>query len=149
MPKRLRKVEKIELLSRLPLFESCTKRELGDIASLVVQASRPAGSVLTREGQDGGVMFVIAEGTAEVVSNLSGSGRRKVLGRLWPGDVVGELSLIDGQARSASVVATSDVVLLELAADDFARLLHRSPKFVKALLRALSIRVRDTEKLTV
>ena len=147
---RLRKGEKIDLLGRLPLLESCTKKELGQIASIMVEAERPEGTYLTREGQDGGLMFVIVEGTADVVSGdaRTNGSRRKVIGRLKAGDVVGELSLIDGQARSASVVATSRVHLLEIARDDFQKLVYRSPKFVKALLRSLSKRIRAIEALT-
>lgn len=143
---RLRKGEKIDLLGRLPLLENCTKKELGEIASIMVEAERPEGTYLTREGQDGGLMFVIVEGTADVVSGRGD--RRKVIGRLKAGDVVGELSLIDGQTRSASVIATSPVHVLEIARDDFQKLVYRSPKFVKALLRSLSMRVRGIEALT-
>jgi CRP-like cAMP-binding protein len=149
MAKRLRKADKVELLGRLPLFETCTGKELSEIASIMVEAIRPAGTLLTREGQDGGVMFVIVEGTAEVaVGHPADGGARKVIGRLKDGDVVGELSLIDGHARSASVVATSEVQVLGIASDDFRRLVHRSPKFVKALLRSLSVRLREAEALT-
>jgi CRP-like cAMP-binding protein len=144
MAKRLRKADKVGLLGRLPLFENCTQKELGEIASIMVEAERPVGTLLTRQGRDGGLMFVIVEGTAEVVSGAAG----KVIGRLGPGDVVGELSLIDGGTRSASVVATSPVVVLEIARDDFQSLVQRSPKFVKALLRSLSLRVRRIEALT-
>ena len=146
---RLRKGEKVDLLGRLPLLEDCTKKELGEIASIMVEAERAEGTYLTREGQAGGLMFVIVEGTADVVTgDRSEGGRRKVIGRLNAGDVVGELSLIDGEARSASVVATSPVHVLEIARDDFLKLVHRSPKFVMALLRALSRRVREVEALT-
>lgn len=142
MAKRLRKDEKVDLLSGLKLFETCTRKELGSIASIMTEAERPAGAYLTREGQDGGLMFVLVEGQADVLS----SGRR--LGQLRPGDVVGELSLIDGKARSASVVAATEVRVLQLVADDFRRLVWDSPKFVKALLRSLSSRVREVETLT-
>jgi CRP-like cAMP-binding protein len=149
MAKRLRKEDKVELLGRLPLFENCTRKELAEIASIMVEAERPSGALLTREGQDGGLMFVIVEGTADVVSGDPGQdGGRTVISHLKDGDVVGELSLIDGQARSASVVATSPVQLLEIVADDFHRLVYKSPKFVKALLRSLSLRVREVEALT-
>lgn len=148
MAKRLLKEDKVELLGRLPLFENCTKKELAQIASIMVETERPAGAYLTREGQDGGVMFVLVEGTADVVTgDPRNPDSHKVIGRLCDGDVVGELSLIDGRARSASVVATSPVQVLEIAADDFFKLVHRSPKFVKALLRALSLRVREVEAL--
>jgi CRP-like cAMP-binding protein len=149
MAKRLRKEDKVELLGRQMLFESCTRKELGEIASIMVEAERPAGTYLTREGQTGGLMFLIVEGTADVVAGGGADGQTaRILGRLQAGDVVGELSLIDGMARSASVVASTPVHLLELAGDDFDRLVHRSPKFVKALLRSLSLRVREMDALT-
>lgn len=145
---RLRKGEKVDLLGRLPLLENCTKKELGEIASIMVEAERPEGTYLTREGQAGGLMFVIVEGTADVVSGDPASGDRKVIGHLKAGDVVGELSLIDGRQRSASVLATSPVHVLEIASDDFRKLVYHSPKFVKALLRSLSAKVREVEALT-
>lgn len=148
MAKRLRKQDKVDLLSNLALFETCTRKELDEIASIMVEAERPAGAVLTREGQDGGLMFIIVEGTADV---RAGDPRHptegRVVARLQAGDPVGELSLIDGRSRSASVVASSPVTVLELAADDFLKLIHRSPKFVKALLRSLSLKVREIEAL--
>lgn len=149
MAKRLRKDDKVDLLGRLPLFETCNRKELGQIASIMVETERPAGALLTREGQDGGLMFVIVEGRAEVVSGDPSNGQaRQVISHLGEGDPVGELSLIDGQARSASVVAATPVHLLEMAADDFQKLIHQSPKFVHALLRSLSSRVRESESLT-
>ena len=149
MQKRLRKDEKVELLSHLPLFESCTRKELGEIASIMSEAERPAGTVLTREGQAGGLMFVLLEGRADVVANdPKGTAKPKVIGRLKDGDVVGELSLIDGQGRSATVVASTAVHLLQLVAEDFQVLVQKSPKFRNALLRALSMRVREMDALT-
>ncbi len=152
MATRLRKEEKVEVLGRLPLFENCSKRDLGQIASIMVEARKPAGSYLTREGQDGGLMFVLVEGEAEVLAGddpAPGSAEgRRVIGRLHAGDVVGELSLIDGHARSASVRAVSDVTVLEIVSDDFRELVHRSPSFVMSLLKALSLRVREMEMLT-
>jgi len=135
------KAGKIALLRQIPLFSTCSQRELAEVASLTVEASFAKGAVLTREGQSGGIAFVIAEGTADVVR----SGRR--LARLAEGDVVGELSLIDGQPRSATVVATSDLVVLEIAQTDLRKLLKRAPSVVRKLLEALSLRLRDTDEL--
>lgn len=155
MANRLRKEEKVELLGRLPLFEHCNERELGEIAAIMIEAEKPAGSFLTREGKDGGLMFFIVDGQAEVLAggdeNASTSASpdgAKVIGRLQAGDVVGELSLIDGQVRSASVRAVTDVRLLEVVSDDFNALAHRSPSFVLSLLKALSMRVREMDLLT-
>jgi len=140
MATRFLKRDKIEILSRLPLFETCTKKELAAIASLAVDAERPAGTVMTREGRDGGLMFVIVDGKAEVERG------GRILSRLGPGDVVGELSLIDGRPRSANVRAATDVRVLELTGDDFRALATGSPKFVRNLLRALSIRIREMDE---
>lgn len=140
MQSRIRKQEKIEILSQLALFESCTQRELGQIATISVDAQKPAGTILTREGQTGGLLFVIIDGEAEVTHG------GRPLGELGPGDVVGELSLIDGQGRSASVRATTDIHVLEIASDEFRKLIDRHPKFVRNLLRALSQRIRDMDE---
>ncbi len=162
MANRLRREEKVEVLGRLPLFENCTKRDLGEIASIMVEAEKPAGAYLTREGKDGGVMFVLLEGEAEVLAgdeaalggsvpaatDGAGADGGQVIGHLRAGDVVGELSLIDGQVRSASVRASSDVRVLEIVSDDFKQLVQRSPSFVLSLLKALSLRVREMDLLT-
>ena len=132
---------KIELLRQIPLFSTCSQRELAEVAALTVEAEFRKDAVLTREGQAGGLAFVIADGTADVVR----SGKR--LARLGVGDVVGELSLIDGQPRSATVVATSDLVVLEIAQTDLRKLLKRAPSVVRKLLEALSLRLRETDAL--
>ena len=139
MVSRFLKRDKVDVLSRLPLFEGCSKRDLNQIASKTVEMDRPAGTILTRAGRDGGLMFVILEGEAEVEKDGT------ILGRLGPGDVIGELSLIDGQPRSANVRAVTDLKVLELAQDDFQTLVDSSPKFVQSLLRSLSLRIRDMD----
>jgi CRP/FNR family transcriptional regulator, cyclic AMP receptor protein len=147
MSRRLLKSDKIEVLERLPLFENCTKRDLAQVAAITVEATRPAGTFLTYEGREGGLMFVILEGRAEV---LAGDVRTKptVIGKLGEGDVVGELSLIDGKVRSATVRALTDVRLLQITSDDFRNLVDSSPKFVRNLLAALSVKVRQMDKLS-
>jgi CRP/FNR family cyclic AMP-dependent transcriptional regulator len=144
MSKRLLKREKIGILERLTLFEECSPRELNDLAAITVESNRIAGSFLTWEGRDGGLMFVIVEGEAEVLTGNDVKGYTRI-GMLGPGDVVGELSLIDGRVRSASVRATTDVELLEITSDDFLKLIDRSPQFVRNLLRALSLKVRNMD----
>lgn len=139
MASRFLRRDKVDVLARLPLFENVSKRELGQIAAKTVEMDRPAGTILTRAGRDGGLMFVILDGVAEVEKDGN------FLGRLGPGDVIGELSLIDGQPRSADVRAITDLKVLELAQDDFRSLVDSSPKFVQSLLRALSLRIRDMD----
>ncbi len=91
------RARKIELLGHIPLFATCSKRQLGQVAALTVPAELKKGTVMTRQGAAGGLAFIIVTGRAEMLRD----GKRRVL--LGPGDVVGELSLIDGEPRSATV----------------------------------------------
>jgi CRP/FNR family transcriptional regulator, cyclic AMP receptor protein len=126
----------------MPLFAACTKRQLEQIAALAVQAERKKGSVMTRQGAAGGLAFIIITGRAEVVRN----GRRVAL--LGPGDVVGELSLIDGKPRSATVTATSDLEVLVLDRADLLKLVTKAPPVMRKLLESLAQRLRDTDLLS-
>jgi CRP-like cAMP-binding protein len=135
------RAQKTELLARIPLFSTCNQRELAQVAQLTVPAEFPAGTILTRQGQTGGLAFVIASGQAEVVRG----GRR--LAKLGPGDVVGELSLLDGEPRSATVTAKTDMEVLEISADDLRRLLRKAPSVTRKLLEALSERLREADRL--
>lgn len=132
---------KMELISGISLFSSCSKKELAQVAALTVPAELKKGTVLTRQGADGGLAFIIASGHAEVTSN----GKR--LARLGPGDVVGELSLIDGNPRSATVTALSDLEVLELDRRDLLKLLRKAPSVVRKLLESLSQRLREVNAL--
>ncbi|HMK62614.1 MAG TPA: cyclic nucleotide-binding domain-containing protein [Acidimicrobiales bacterium] len=135
------RVRKIELLSSMPLFSACSQRELGQVVAVTVPGELPEGAVLTRQGQKGGLAYVIADGRAEVVRD----GRR--LATLGPGNVVGELSLIDGQPRSATVRALTPLHVLEINSDDLNRLLRKAPSVRRKLLEALSERLREADRL--
>ena len=134
------KERKLDLLAAMPLFSSCSRRELAQVAALTVQAHMSAGAVLTREGASGGIAYILASGSAEV---LRGGKRLATLGA---GDVIGELSLIDGEPRSATVKAVSDLEVLELDGRDLNKLLKKVPSVVRKLLEALAGRVRDVDR---
>ncbi len=139
MTLRLRKTDKVERLGALGLFASCNRRELGHIAEVVVEEERPAGSVLTREGHDAGVAFVIVEGSAEVTKG----GRS--LAQLGPGDIVGELSLLDGLPRAATVTAVTATQILVISREDMARLLQEIPELIPKLFSVLTARIRQLD----
>ena len=135
------RARKIELLAHMSLFSTASQRELAQVAALTVPAELRAGTVLTRQGTSGGLAYVIAEGRAEVVR---GGKRLAVLG---PGDVVGELSLLDGEPRSATVNAMTDMEVLQISSGDLQRLLRKAPSVRRKLLEALSERVREADQL--
>jgi CRP/FNR family cyclic AMP-dependent transcriptional regulator len=136
MPWTLHPKEKEASLKSLALFSTCSRRELSRIASVVVEDEKPAGAVLTRQGETGGVAYLIVTGEAEVTRDGA------VLATLGPGDVVGELSLLDGQPRAATVRAVSAVQLLVIDSEDFTRLLADVPELAPRLLGVLAGRIR-------
>jgi CRP/FNR family cyclic AMP-dependent transcriptional regulator len=135
------KAKKAELLAQMPLFSSCTKHQLAAVTAFTVPDQLAAGTVLTRQGTAGGIAYILASGQAEV---LRGNRRLALLG---PGDVVGELSLIDGEPRSATVKAVTDLEVLEIDARDLRRLLRKAPAVTLKLLEALAGRLRQADTL--
>ena len=135
------RARRVELLGRMPLFSACSQKELGDVAALTVPSELKKGTVLTREGAAGDLAFIIATGRAEVTRD----GKR--LARLGPGDVVGELSLMDGEPRSATVTALSDLEVLELDRRDLTKLMKKAPSVLRKLLESMAQRLRDVDAL--
>jgi CRP/FNR family transcriptional regulator, cyclic AMP receptor protein len=135
------RARKTDLLAQMPLFSTCSRRQLSQVSAFTVADELRSGSVLTRQGASGGIAYILASGQAEV---LRGGQRLALLG---PGDVVGELSLIDGKPRSATVKAVTDLEVLEIDARDLTRLLHKAPAVTLRLLAALADRLRQTDAL--
>jgi CRP-like cAMP-binding protein len=131
----LRKNAKVELIARVPLFERCSKRDLAEIASLADELALPAGRKLAAEGAAGHEFVVIVEGAAEVKR------RGKVVNRLRAGDFLGEIALVTGQKRTATVTTTEPSRLLVLTAPAFRRLLRNQPALQLKVLDALAERL--------
>jgi len=133
----LRKDGKLELLRRVPLFERCTKRELQQIAGVSDELQVPSGRTLTREGRTGYEFLVLVDGAAEV--------RRKtrVVNKLRSGDFFGEIALITGTPRTATVTTTAPSRVLVVTARDFRRLLRETPSMQMRVLEALAARLPD------
>lgn len=131
----LRKNAKADLIAGVPLFAGCSKRELSEIASLADELSLPAGRKLTAEGGQGHEFVVIAEGAAEVKRG------NRVVNRLGAGDFLGEISLVTGRPRTATVVTTKPSRLLVVNARDFRRLIRDLPSLQLKVLDALGERL--------
>jgi CRP/FNR family transcriptional regulator, cyclic AMP receptor protein len=131
----LRKDAKIELLRRVPLFELCSKRELREIASIADELPLPAGKGLAREGAPGHEFMVVVEGSAEVRRG----GRR--INLLGAGDFLGEIALITGRKRTASVTTLEPTRLLVITERDFRRLIRDVPSIQPKVMQALASRL--------
>ena len=132
---RLRKDAKTQLISNVPLFAHCSKRELAAVAAIADEIDLDEGKELTREGAPGREFFVMVDGTADVLKK----GRR--INRLKKGDFFGEIALVHQSPRTATVKATSPVRALVVTERDFRRLLDESPEVQRKVLSALAERV--------
>jgi CRP-like cAMP-binding protein len=131
----LRKNVKVELIKRVPLFERCSKRELNEIASIADEVDVPDDFELTKEGRTGAEFIVLVSGTADVRR-----GGRKI-NALRDGDFLGEISLVTGRPRTATVTTTEPTRLLAITARDFERLMHDSPSIQAKVLEAVASRL--------
>lgn len=130
---------KLELLRNVSLFSACSKANLSRIASLTDQVTVSSGKVLTRQGQPGWEAFVIIEGKAKA----SMRGRPGV--QLGPGAFFGEMSLLDGGPRSATVTADTDMQLLVLDSRNFSSLLDDVPAVRRNVMKGMAERLRHAE----
>jgi CRP-like cAMP-binding protein len=139
-PARLRQDDKITYLQRVQLFESCSSRQLRAIARIAEVREVPAGHVLAQAGDPGDCFFVIVDGAAQIeVSPQKQS-------RIGPGEFFGEMSLLDGEPRSATVAADTAMRLLAIQRRDFMTLLGEVPSLTERMLVTLCQRVRKAEK---
>lgn len=129
-----------EQLSQVPIFSGCSNRELQAIARAAKEVHHKAGTTIAREGDAGIGLFVISDGRAKVTIG----GRTK--GRLGPGDFFGEIALLDGGPRTASVVAESDLTLLGVTEWVFRGLLQEHPTIAIKTLQSLAGRLRNASK---
>jgi CRP/FNR family cyclic AMP-dependent transcriptional regulator len=131
---------RIRHLQRVPLFTGFDEHELRRVAALARIVESPVGTVVTEIGEPGESFFIIIDGTVAVRTPV-GAGSE-----MHPGDFFGEMSLLDGEPRSATVVAATDVRLLVVDRSHFWRLLEEIPDLPRRILTILSRRVRRLEQ---
>lgn len=131
--------DRIELLRRVGLFSSCSRKELERIAALTTPLDAEQGEVVAREGKPGSELFVIASGTASVTL------RGRQLARLYPGDAFGEMALLDRGPRAATVTAETPMLLYVVDPRQFSTLLLDVPVVGRKLLKSLAKRLRRAE----
>jgi CRP-like cAMP-binding protein len=128
------------LLGKVPLFAECSQKELSKIASLADEIEVDKGTVLTKEGMPGRECFVVSEGKAKATL------RGKKLASYAPGDVFGEMSLLDNEPRSATITAESEMVLFVVDSRSFWGLCEEAPTVTRKIMKAIAQRLRRVEK---
>ncbi len=129
----------VNVLVDVPMFAGLPKRQLGRIAELAVEKRMPAYTEIVRAGDIGRSFFVILDGTATVRRE----GKRPV--RLTAGDFFGEMALLDGGPRAASVVADTEMLVMMIGRKDFIAMLEREPKVAVKMLTAIATRLRAAQ----
>ena len=135
----LRQDDKIDRLEEVPLFQGCSRRQLRHIARIAETFDAPPGMPLARVGEAGNQFFLILDGNARV----DVSPEKHV--SLRPGDFFGEMSLLDGEPRSATVKAETDVRVLVISRVNFWQLLREVPELTQKMLVNLTRRIRELE----
>ena len=130
-------------LADVPFFQLLDEQERSELAGQLDAVSFPAGTLIFDYGEPGHSLYVIRSGTVEIFFR-DDTGQKIVLERADAGHVFGELSLLDGGPRTASVVAVEDVEALRLERDDLELFLKRRPAAAMDLLAATGRRLRYT-----
>lgn len=133
------KDEKLEMLRGVPLFSRIQGKQLLRLGMLANEVDLPKGRVLMREGERGEEMFIVVEGEASVERDGHNVATRR------RGEFFGEIALVDGGPRTATVTLTTDSRLLVVGRRDFHALLDEFPDVRLQVLEALAGRVRSAE----
>lgn len=138
-----------KLSERVQAFNTLLPAEIGELLRLSEKKKYTAGMPIVREGERGQNMYVILSGAAKVTKRLP-DGQEKQLALLAPADAFGEMALVDGETRSADVIAAVDCILVSISALTINK---GNPsvglRIYRNLCRVLAERLRETQKLVV
>lgn len=137
-----------DALAHVDLFSGLDKKELRYIGNSCQKREFSAGTVLMQQGDTGAGLFVITDGKVKITQVVNPGSAEEDLGTAGPGDVLGEIALLDDQPRSATVTAIDDVTALLLPVWDFRTVLRDNPEIAVKLLATLSHRLRRAESHT-
>jgi CRP-like cAMP-binding protein len=132
--------ERERALAGAPLFAGLSKRHLRDVARISGVAHYPDGATVVREGEPGTIFYVILAGAVKVVR------KGRTIGRLGAGNFFGEMSLLDGGPRTASVITEAPARLLTLARTDLRSVLREDGRLALRILETMAGRVRQLER---
>ncbi len=136
---------KYEFLKKVPLFENLTDSDFDLLCEMVEEVNVAAGHTLFDEGDKGNEAFVIEEGQMEVIKK---SGEREILLAVrGPGEVIGEMAMLEEAPRMATVKARTDTRLLAIEKEELDELMHRSRSALDALIHNVIHRLRDTQNM--
>ena len=135
----------VELLREVPIFGDLADDALGTIIDLTVRRSFPKNTLIVLEETHAETLYIIENGSVKI-TRLNEEGREVILAMLGESEFFGEMALLDGQGRSANVMALEDTVLFTLSRRDFLDVLHRFPSISIQLLKEMTGRLRKSDQ---
>ena len=136
----------INYFKLVPLFSSLKDEELDAILNHSSKVNYPKNKIIFLEDEEGNELYMILKGSVKVV-RISESGEEITLAVLQKGDFFGEMSLLDGKPRSATVVSDEDSVLILFNKNNFEKVIEKYPRIALKLLKELTLRLRKADDL--
>lgn len=134
----------IRLLKKVPLFSKMTDADVEQVADQCIRRECSKDHVLMVEEEVGQTLFILLKGIVKV-TRTSDEGREVIITMLKAGDFFGELALLDGRGRSATVTAMQDTEMLTLRRSEFLLLLEKFPQIAIEMLKVLADRIRKCD----
>jgi CRP/FNR family transcriptional regulator, cyclic AMP receptor protein len=128
-----------ERLAQIPLFKDLSKKDLRRISGLATRLEEPAGKVLIKEGQQGYEFIIVLEGEVEVRQH------GEVIAKRGAGDYFGEIALLDNRPRTATIVATTPVVIEVIERREFLGLVAEVPEIGQAVMATMAQRLAELD----
>ena len=138
-------MDKIKLFQSVPIFTDLSRKSLETITSKAIVRNYAKNGMIIMERDKGESFFVIEKGIVKV-TRVNDRGQEVILAILGEGDFFGEMALLDGEGRSANIVAVEDTTALVLPRNDFLHILEQFPKIAIHLLQELTKRIRRSDQ---
>jgi CRP/FNR family cyclic AMP-dependent transcriptional regulator len=138
-------VSQSSILREVPIFTELSDEDLSMVMNMTVRRAYPKNSMIVIEEDQGDTLYIIESGTVKI-TRLDEEGREVILAILGPSEFFGEMALLDGQGRSANVMAIEDTVLFTLNRRDFLDVLERFPSISVQLLKEMTLRLRKSDQ---
>lgn len=139
------KADTVEQLKTAPLLASLSQDALIELAEVTCECRYNAGEVIVREGETGDLLYVITQGVVSIIKGYSGPAE-EVIATRGPGDVVGEMSLLENRPRFATVVAKENVKVISVPFSAFIHAIGDDPLTLRRMLSVMSMKLREAQQ---
>ena len=135
----------VDMLRRVPLFSDLPEEDLEKLARVAVRKTYPKENVIFFEQDEGDSLFIISRGSVKV-AKISDEGKEVILAILGPGEFFGDMSLLDNQPRSATVIAVEETEVSAIRRKEFLSQIQENPQLAVKLMSVLSQRLREANR---